>query len=103
MGPGLRDNFFFLQPANRGEKRPGVIGAGGGRRGMGHDADGAGGGLGLVGVLASVSCRGDVLNWYFMSSGQKQMDKKHDDEHGAKGTNNRSSGGQIKQHRKIHT
>ena len=58
MGPGLRDDFFFLQQAHRGEKRPGMIGTGCGRRGMGHDADGAGGGLGLVGMVVSrFECR----------------------------------------------
>src|SRR4029077_75488 len=54
-------------------------------------------------VLPSVSRRGGGLSSYFMSSGKNYMDKEHDDQDGAKGTNNRSPGGKIKQHRKIHT
>ena len=58
MDAGLRDHFVFLQQANRREKRPSVIGTGRGRRGVGHDADGAGGGLGFVGMVVSrFDCR----------------------------------------------
>jgi hypothetical protein len=51
--PGLRDNFFFLQQADCFKNRPGMIATGCGRGAMGHHADGAGVGVGLVGVVVS--------------------------------------------------
>ena len=58
MESSLRDGFFFLQQANSGEERLSMMGTGYGRRGMGHDADGARGGLGLVGmVMSGFDCR----------------------------------------------
>ncbi len=49
--PGFRDNFFFLQQSDRFKNRPGVVTTGCGRSAMGYRADGAGSGLGLVGMV----------------------------------------------------
>jgi hypothetical protein len=46
--PGLRNNFFFLQLADRGKHWPGLTGTGSRRSAVSDRADGAGSGFGFV-------------------------------------------------------